>query len=701
MARPYTGLAEMEESLVPPPPKLVVVTPPNPTSPAASETYVSTAGRVASSVASDTAAPSSFVASSAAAAAATAKPSAHASCSPVAAPAAASVASSDTAIRPVRHSKAPALLLESSEDEASDDEETSVPGSSVQYYTAKSPKSKRHRWLVLFFDYLSRPSAGDKKTSIRIQHVSQMRRILEAIDPEGDDITCLVQNEGDIVWSEWVKPHMEAGTKKPGTLISYLTSYEKFLSLVTHQRFNKSAPPLHPDYYDTLANVLKDLKGCRSVVDSKSYAVKNKRVVDETEGLLTLDELDSIKASSAYNQAVRLVLQAGNGRELSHKEFIYVRDFLITRFSLDTGTRPGPLNNATLEEFEKGTVKDDCKVMLVARHKRAKDGPAICPMLPELHRFMNIYVMKIRPLFASSDEKALFVTSEGVGFPESTIGKRLTAFIEKCGVSLGGRMAFVDMRKVISTEMLSRCSPEEREILRRVLAHSEKTSREWYSRPNLTETGIKAVHIVQRLLDPQARAQHQDAATANPVTPSATKPASMASSGIKPPTETSGLTAMQKEELMAIFQKNIADGQPVKLQEVREKIRGVTILSVLTGDESKVKQVANFINFLARKKSAEETSPPLSEVGARSKVSSWLHKLEDPSNRSSKSVRRTEWDDKEAKHLLKVFAKFTALPTTHIIRTIIDGDAKLREILERDGWPRIYNKLKNVFRGKK
>ena len=319
MARPYTGLAEMEESLVPPPAKLVVVTPPNPTSPAASETYVSTAGRVASSVASDTAAPSSLVASSAAAAAAAAKPSAHASCSPVAAPAAASVASSDTAIRPVRHSKAPALLLESSEDEASDDEETSIPGSSVQYYTAKSPKSKRHRWLVLFFDYLSRPSAGDKKTSIRIQHVSQMRKILEAIDAEGDDITCLVQNEGDIVWSEWVKQHMEAGTKKPGTLISYLTSYEKFLSLVTHQRFNKSAPPLHPDYYDTLANVLKDLKGWRSVVDSKSYAVKNKRVVDETEGLLTLDELDSIKASSAYNQAVRLVLQAGNGRELSHK----------------------------------------------------------------------------------------------------------------------------------------------------------------------------------------------------------------------------------------------------------------------------------------------------------------------------------------------------------------------------------------------
>ena len=91
----------------------------------------------------------------------------------------------------------------------------------------------------------------------------------------------------------------------------------------------------------------------------------------------------------------------------------------------------------------------------------------------------------------------------------------------------------------------------------------------------------------------------------------------------------------------------------------------------------------------------------MSEVGPRSKVSSWLQKLEDPSTRSSKSVRRTEWDKNEAKHLLKAFAKFTALPPTHVIRTIVDGDAKLREILERNGWPRIYNKLKNVFRGKK
>ena len=118
--------------------------------------------------------------------------------------------------------------------------------------------------------------------------------------------------------------------------------------------------------------------------------------------------------------------------------------------------------------------------MLVAKHKRGKDGPAICPMLPDQYKFMDIYVRRVRPYFAKTDEDAFFVTTDGIAFREGTIRKRLSVLIEKCGVDLGGRMAFVDMRKMITTQMLERCNEGEQAILRRVLAHSEKTSRQWY-----------------------------------------------------------------------------------------------------------------------------------------------------------------------------------------------------------------------------
>ena len=104
---------------------------------------------------------------------------------------------------------------------------------------------------------------------------------------------------------------------------------------------------------------------------------------------------------------------------------------------------------------------------------------------------MDIYTKCIWPHFANSDEDALFVTSDGVAFKEGTIGRRLASFIKKCGVHLGSRMAFVDMWKVVTTEMLKRATKEEQQILWRVLAHSEKTSRKWYSHPDLTDTGIK------------------------------------------------------------------------------------------------------------------------------------------------------------------------------------------------------------------
>ena len=62
---------------------------------------------------------------------------------------------------------------------------------------------------------------------------------------------------------------------------------------------------------------------------------------------------------------------------------------LITRLSIDSGTRPGPLNNATVHDYESAASEDGIKVMLVAKHKHAKDGPAIVPIQPDLLEHME------------------------------------------------------------------------------------------------------------------------------------------------------------------------------------------------------------------------------------------------------------------------------------------------------------------------
>ena len=123
------------------------------------------------------------------------------------------------------------------DDDSDDDNDSNCPQLQVksqEYFTDHRFKNNRHRWLVGFFDYLSRPSAGNKKDSIRLQHASQVQILLEFIDPGGDDITCLAEDKGDAVWQRWVRPTLNSKSKNPGTIISYLTSFEKFLKFVTN-----------------------------------------------------------------------------------------------------------------------------------------------------------------------------------------------------------------------------------------------------------------------------------------------------------------------------------------------------------------------------------------------------------------------------------------------------------------------------------
>ena len=97
------------------------------------------------------------------------------------------------------------------QDESAEEDEdysTSSHPSSIDFFSDPKPQNNRHCWLVKFFEYLSRPTAGDKKPTIRLQHAAQMRNLLEAIDPKGNDILYLLDHEGDAVWKLWVKPNL-------------------------------------------------------------------------------------------------------------------------------------------------------------------------------------------------------------------------------------------------------------------------------------------------------------------------------------------------------------------------------------------------------------------------------------------------------------------------------------------------------------
>ena len=205
---------------------------------------------------------------------------------------------------------------------------------------------------------------GDKKKSIRLQHAGQMRILLEFLDPKGNDISCLAQDEGDAVWKRWVKPTLNSGSKKAGTVISYLTTFEKFLAYDTNPCYNHSGPPPHPNYIDIFKQVLPEIKGWQSTVDSQTQAEQNQQFMDESDTFLTPAEKAQLKTSEPYVEDLKALNQADQDKVLSLQEYISVRDLLFTYIlsSKRFWNFPALLNKASLQ----------CKAIYSSRCKRLK-----------------------------------------------------------------------------------------------------------------------------------------------------------------------------------------------------------------------------------------------------------------------------------------------------------------------------------------
>lgn len=122
--------------------------------------------------------------------------------------------------------------------------------------------------------------------------------MVEALDPNGDDITILGEEYGDIMWTKWVYPHLVNGTKAPGTLISYLTSLEKLFIFVTSNKYNKNEmPPLHGNYLDIFREAISALKGWRATVDNEMQDTQHRGNLRECDTLLTQADLKGIQDS--------------------------------------------------------------------------------------------------------------------------------------------------------------------------------------------------------------------------------------------------------------------------------------------------------------------------------------------------------------------------------------------------------------------
>ena len=217
--------------------------------------------------------------------------------------------------------------------------------------------------------------------------------------------------------------------------------------------------------------------------------------VEECDAVLTDEEVERLKNSQTYLEALKVFDKARAGIELTAQEFSDARDLLLTRLALATGTRPAPLQNATLDDCHRAKTKEGNKIILVAKHKTAAAGPAILGLDEKNQDLMGVYIEKVRPQVALETEQRIFVKIDDEGFAKGTIGKRSSVSWQKSGVASSKNVGHTSIRKFISTKT-HEMAPESADAVAKVMSHSRQNAKRSYVRSELTSVGSSAMQVI-------------------------------------------------------------------------------------------------------------------------------------------------------------------------------------------------------------
>ena len=578
----------------------------------------------------------------------------------------------------------------------------------VDYFTEDNPTTKRHIWLVAYYKYLLTPAAGFHQDKNRLQHACQVKTILHDIDPSGDDIAVLAEEEGNLVWVEWVIPNLKK--KAAGTLKPYLTSLQKFLEYVT----KKGARPHLPDIDEETKNMLYDLavnlKGWRHYITKETSSDKWDKYLNECDTLLTSKEVNQIMNLQPAVQGRQALIAADSAKSsdtLTIKQYGAARDLLIVSLTRAVGTRPGPLENATLSMFEKARWDDKKRkqVMLVTSHKREEDGPAPIPMDPDTIYLMQIFIKKLRPLVTDdkSPNSKIFLKSDGAPYHKGTIGRRISAFIVKSGIRSDKPISATDFQKWIVTELKRKKrlgKPIDEDLLRRLLCHSDKTAKQWYVRESLTEQAAEAseqIALHTQATPTKKQSPEKKRSPTKKQIPNVSDADSDADDeSDKVPSSKMSLTTEELHSVQKVFRDDVIERISPRKKRVVFLMKTDLVLRKVVNSDVKVKKVIDRVRHLVN--SQPTLNPQESPLERTAK-----YVLSAPSTSGLHSIQsgQVEWSEEETAAIEEALKGYDKVPRNTEIISLMSSTQELQAIYKENTFDRIRNNVKNIFQKRK
>lgn len=148
-------------------------------------------------------------------------------------------------------------------------------------------------------------------------------------------------------------------SKAGGTLKSYLGSLQKFLEFLSKKGTRAGVPVLPVPMKDACDDLSKRLNAWRRTITKRTSKDTWQKYLNECDNLLTSSEVDMIMSSDPAIKGRQVFTAAQAGVNLTLMQYCPARDLLIMLCTKAVGSRPGALENATLQSFTSARWNQD------------------------------------------------------------------------------------------------------------------------------------------------------------------------------------------------------------------------------------------------------------------------------------------------------------------------------------------------------
>jgi len=350
--------------------------------------------------------------------------------------------------------------------------------------------------------HLTGPDGGRRDKDSVDQVLGDVRRIAKAVNSLNN---CRIFEE-KVIRDEYLQGfcirNIGSGGKEKflsaAAIRKYLKSYLDFISYIITERVD--VPDFSPD--DILTLKLKVSKWRKSYVnDEKSQQLKKN--IETYDNLVSKESLAVYEESQNATRAKQLLGDSSIGkRRLSQKDYVVVRDHLISLVHFSTASRSGVTANLMMEEFESAKMLNDGRYLIrVNNHKtRHTYGPASVTLKEQHFLWLTTFVKQIRTQLPNQDNN-VFLAWSGRAMKSGAISGRLHDIWVKAGIfddDSSKRLCANVIRKSASTSLREKGSEFQQEAAD-TMAHSLQTADKNYFVRKFEKSAAKGSEVISNV----------------------------------------------------------------------------------------------------------------------------------------------------------------------------------------------------------